>query len=124
MTKLRTPEAYDFVTAFDAIHDQADPASVLAGIADALKPDGVFLMPDIASSSKLEENLNHPIGTFLYAVSVMHCMTVSLALDGAGLGTMWGEDVAKEMLGDAGFSRVEVSQLPHDMQNAYYIIRK
>jgi hypothetical protein len=84
----------------------------------------VFLMQDIASSLKLQENLDHPIGTFLYAVSVMHRMTVSLALHGAGLGTMWGEDVAKEMLGDAGFSRVEVSQLAHDMQNAYYIIRK
>ncbi len=124
VTKLGTPKQYDLITAFDAIHDQAHPADVLAGISDALRDDGVFLMQDIASSSSLEENIDNPIGTFLYAISVMHCMTVSLALDGTGLGTMWGEAKAREMLADAGLSRVEVSTLPHDLQNGYYICRK
>ncbi len=124
VTKLGAPKRYDLITAFDAIHDQADPASVLAGISDALKDDGVFLMQDIAASSELHENLENPVGTFLYTISVMHCMTVSLAAGGAGLGTMWGEETARSMLADAGLSRVEVSRLPHDSQNAYYIARK
>ncbi|HLL40507.1 MAG TPA: hypothetical protein VK357_12700, partial [Rubrobacteraceae bacterium] len=65
-----------------------------------------------------------PIGPFLYTISTMHCMTVSLAQGGEGLGAMWGEEKAKDMLKEAGFTRVEVKQLPHDFQNYYYIATK
>ena len=51
-------------------------------------------------------------------------MTVSLALNGAGLGAMWGEEKAREMLQEAGFTEIEVKKLPHDFQNIYYIIKK
>jgi Zn-dependent membrane protease YugP len=51
-------------------------------------------------------------------------MTVSLAADGAGLGAMWGAETACRMLDDAGFSKVEVTSLPHDVINHYYIARK
>ncbi len=54
----------------------------------------------------------------------MHCMTVSLAANGAGLGTMWGEEKAREMLQEPGFTKIEVKQLPHDLKNAFYIIKK
>ena len=115
---------YDLITTFDAIHDQADPAAVLKGIAAALKEDGVYLMQDIAGSSHLHNNLDHPIAPLLYTVSTMHCMTVSLAQGGEGLGTMWGEEKAREMLEEAGFKKVEVKQLPHDIFNNYFIITK
>jgi len=122
--KLDEKKRYDLITTFDAVHDQADPAAVLKGIANALKDDGVYLMQDIAGSSHVHNNLDHPIGPFLYTVSTMHCMTVSLAQGGEGLGTMWGEEKAKEMLKDAGFKEVEVKQLPHDIFNNYFIITK
>jgi 2-polyprenyl-3-methyl-5-hydroxy-6-metoxy-1,4-benzoquinol methylase len=115
---------YDLITTFDAIHDQAKPAVVLDGIADALKDNGVYLMQDIAGSSHVHNNLDHPIGPLLYTISTTHCMTVSLAQGGEGLGTMWGEEKAKEMLKEAGFKEVEVKQLPHDFMNSYYIITK
>ena len=117
-------DAYDWIVTFDAIHDQADPARVLANISKALRPDGVYLMQDIDGSSYLENNMDHPMGAFLYTVSTMHCMTVSLADGGAGLGTMWGEERARSMLNDAGFNSVRVERLPHDVQNAYYINHK
>lgn len=78
-------------------------------------------MQDIAGSSHVHENLDHPIGPFLYTISCMHCMTVSLAQDGAGLGAMWGEEKAREMLREAGFEEVEVKHLAHDFQNSYYV---
>ena len=115
---------YDLITTFDAVHDQADPAAVLQGIANALKDEGVYLMQDIAGSSHHHNNLNHPIGPFLYTISTMHCMTVSLAQGGEGLGAMWGEEKAREMLREAGFKEVHVKQLPHDFQNSYYIAKK
>ncbi|WP_455211435.1 class I SAM-dependent methyltransferase [Kaarinaea lacus] len=117
------PSAYDLVVTFDAIHDQANPLLVLKGISKTLKPDGVYLMQDIHSSSEVQNNLDHPVGTLLYTISTMHCMSVSLAQNGAGLGTMWGREKAIELLCEAGFSHVAVHQLEHDFQNDYYIIR-
>lgn len=117
-------DRYDFVTSFDAIHDQAKPQNVLDGIFTTLKPGGTYLMQDIRASSKVENNLDHPIGPLLYTLSCMHCMTVSLAQDGAGLGTMWGEELALEMLQRAGFHQPNVHQLEHDFQNNFYVMGK
>ena len=115
---------FDLITVFDAIHDQAQPRRVLNGIAEALKPDGVLLMVDIQASSNLEENMEHPLAPMLYGVSTMHCMTVSLALDGEGLGTVWGEQKARELLTEAGFNQIDVEHVEGDIFNAYYICRK
>jgi 2-polyprenyl-3-methyl-5-hydroxy-6-metoxy-1,4-benzoquinol methylase len=124
VTRLGESRQYDLVTAFDAIHDQARPALVLRGIADALRPGGTFLMQDIRGSRHVEKNFDHPIAPFLYTISAMHCMTVSLAAGGDGLGTMWGEETALEMLAEAGFRNVEVRQLAHDIMNNFYIAKK
>ena len=115
---------YDIITTFDAIHDQGKPLNVLKGICRALKPDGVYLMQDISGTSHLEKDIQHPIGTFLYTISCMHCMTVSLAQNGEGLGAMWGEEKTKEYLKQAGFSAVKVNKLAHDIQNNWYEVRK
>ena len=116
--------AFDLVTSFDAIHDQARPLNVLKGIRRTLKPGGVYLMQDIRGSSNVRNNIGHPIGTFLYAVSTMHCMTVSLAQGGEGLGAMWGEETAREYLKKAGFRTVVTHTLAHDIQNNWYVAGK
>ncbi|EMR04712.1 class I SAM-dependent methyltransferase [Cesiribacter andamanensis] len=121
---LQDEAQFDLITAFDAIHDQPRPAQVLAGIHRALKPDGYFLMQDISGSSHVEEDMNHPIGTALYTISLMHCMSVSLAADGPGLGAMWGKETALKMLSEAGFGEVVVHELPHDFQNFFYVAQK
>lgn len=115
--------AFDLVTAFDAIHDQARPDQVLAGIRRALKEQGIFFMQDIAADSNVAANLDHPIGPLMYAISCAHCMTVSLAQGGMGLGAMWGEQQARLLLQQAGFSSVQKHTLAHDFQNDYYVVR-
>lgn len=117
-------ESFDLITTFDAVHDQAKPLNILKGIHRALKLDGVYLMQDIKGSSRVHNNISHPIGTFLYAVSCMHCMTVSLAQGGEGLGAMWGEEKTREYLQKAGFRSVEKHELAHDIQNNWYVVRK
>ncbi|MGB3211076.1 MAG: class I SAM-dependent methyltransferase [Desulforhopalus sp.] len=117
-------EQFDLITTFDAVHDQAKPLNVLKGIYKALKDDGVYIMQDIHSSSEVENNLDLPIGPLLYSISTTHCMAVSLAQDGDGLGTMWGQEKARELLSRAGFSQISIHQLEHDFQNDYYMIQK
>jgi hypothetical protein len=54
----------------------------------------------------------------------MHCMTVSLAQGGAGLGTMWGEELAEQMLTEAGFTGISKHKLDHDFINVYFLMIK
>jgi len=124
LAELDKVAVYDVITVFDAIHDQAQPAHVLENIYRALRPGGVLLMADVKASSRLEDNVDVPMSTYLYATSLMHCMTVSLALDGAGLGAVWGSQLATSMLGDAGFDEVRVVEVESDPINYYYIGRK
>jgi hypothetical protein len=98
VTDLSGTGPIDLVTAFDAIHDQAHPAAVLAGIAASLAADGVFLMCDIRASSHPHENVGLP-------------------------GAAWGEQTAVRMLREAGLARIEVKGLDGDFINSYYVAR-
>jgi len=118
------PESFDFITTLDAVHDQGKPLNVLKGIHRALKSGGVYLMQDIRGSSFVHKNIDHPVGTFLYTASCLHCMTVSLAQGGEGLGAMWGEEKTREYLQRAGFQSIETHQLAHDIQNNWYVVSK
>ena len=122
VAKLEAPTPFDLVTAFDAIHDQADPAGVLRRIRQALAPGGIFLMVDVCASSELADNIGVPMAPYLYAMSTMHCMSVSLAAGGPGLGTAWGHQVAARMLREAGFGEVQLFERI-DPANSLYVAR-
>jgi 2-polyprenyl-3-methyl-5-hydroxy-6-metoxy-1,4-benzoquinol methylase len=115
---------FEFITAFDTIHDQAQPTRVLEAIHSSLKKGGFFLMQDIAASSKVDENIESPLAPALYTISTMHCMSVSLAYNGEGLGTMWGKEMAMKKLTEAGFKRIKVKEVEGDIINYYYLSRK
>ncbi len=122
--EFASEKSYDFVTTFDAVHDQARPDNLLKGILKTLKDNGTYLMQDISASAEHHKNIEHPVGPLLYTVSTMHCMTVSLAQGGMGLGTMWGREKALEMLDETGFKNIEIKNFEHDFQNDWYIIKK
>ena len=122
--RLEITDRFDAVLVFDAVHDQVDPASVLAGIHAALKPGGVFLMKEPRAADALEDNIGNPFAPIGYGISTLHCMTVSLAHDGAGIGTMFGVDHARRLLAEAGFEDVAVLDAPGDPTDAVYITRK
>lgn len=112
------PEQYDVITTFDVIHDMVDPRAALRAIRKGLQPDGTYLMLEINASDKLEENIN-PIGAMFYGVSVLYCMTTSLAKGGEGLGTCGMPEVrVREFCEEAGFSRVD--RLP--LENPFNIL--
>lgn len=124
VAELEDVERFDLITAFDAIHDQARPDRVLAGVARALRPGGRFLVQEIAGTSHVERDVENPVAPFLYTISCLHCMTVSLAQGGAGLGAMWGAETATRMMREAGLLRIERHALPHDVLNHYYVAQR
>ena len=117
------PRRFDFITSFDAIHDQKDPEGLVRGLYASLKPGGVYLMQDIGGSAKLENNSDFPMAALLYAISCAHCTPVSIGQGGEGLGTMWGWETALAMLEGAGFASVEKHVLPHDPMNVWFVAR-
>eukprot|EP00049_Salpingoeca_infusionum_P024478 m.16040 g.16040 ORF g.16040 m.16040 type:complete len:366 (+) comp6899_c0_seq1:50-1147(+) len=117
-------DGFDWITAFDAIHDQTRPLDCLKGVYAVLKQDGYFSMVDIKASSNVRDNLEHPMASFIYAVSLMHCMPVGMNDGGPGLGAMWGHQVAETMLRAAGFSSVQMHSPPKDAFNTEYRCRK
>jgi SAM-dependent methyltransferase len=123
VTQLPREPKFDLITTFDSIHDQRDPATTLRRIADALAPGGIYFMLEPRAATALEDNLGNPFAPYLYGISVLHCMTVSLAEGGTGLGTAWGEGLARRMLGEAGFGVVEVVEAPGP-QNSIFISQK
>ena len=119
---LPAEPGWDLILAFDSIHDQTVPETVLSRIRAALADDGVFLMIDFKFASDLAGNIGNRLAPIHYGISVMHCMTVSLAGGGPGLGTVWGIETARRMLAEAGFGAVEVVDSPRP-QNCIYICR-
>jgi SAM-dependent methyltransferase len=99
-------DRFDLVMAFNCIHDMARPRAALAAIRRILKPGGALLWSEADASDHLEENLN-PAGRALYGASTMHCMTVSLADHGEGLGVVIGDSHARSMAAEAGFTSFE-----------------
>jgi SAM-dependent methyltransferase len=124
VAELDESRQFDFITTFDAIHDQAQPGAVVRGIHHALKAGGYWLCVDVRASSHVGENIDHPLGTLMYSASCTHCMTVSLAYGGEGLGAMWGVQKARELFTESGFERIEIHTVDGDPINNYYICQK
>jgi len=83
--------------------------------------------PGLAAADDLvvrhHEDRDHALGTLLYTLSLMHCTPVSVAQGGEGPGTMWGCERARELFARAGFGRIELHELEHDIQNDYWVLR-
>ncbi len=100
------PEKYDIITTFDVVHDMVNPRGALHAICQALQPNGTYLMLEINCKDKLEDNIG-PLGAFFYSMSVLYCMTTSLAAGGEGLGTAGlPESKVREFCKEAGFRTV------------------
>ncbi len=122
---LPQEERYDFVTTFDCLHDMTDPASVMAAIRRAIRPDGTWLIADIKAHPGYEENVaENPMAAMMYGVSVMTCMSSALSEPGgAGLGTLGlHAGLMEEMVGAAGFRKFEPVDFGHPI-NAFYLAR-
>jgi len=122
--RLTGEARFDVIFVFDAIHDQAEPDAVLAAISRALVPGGLLFMREPHGAGTFAENLANPMAPVLYSVSTLHCMTVSLAHGGPGIGTLFSEEQATRMLASAGFGGPQVHPAPGNPLGAVYVTRK
>jgi SAM-dependent methyltransferase len=121
---LDTEPRFDIIVAFDAIHDLPDPLRVLRRARSALHPDGLLVVVDLDLSSDVLENVQNPLAPWFYMVSLFHCMQVSLAAGGVGLGACWGRQLAQQTLASAGFHDITVIESPgEDQINVIYTAR-
>lgn len=111
---LELSAAVDLVLAVDAVHDQARPLDVVARVRRALRPEGVFLMVEPTASGDLDTDVQDPMAVVGYVMSLTHCIPVSLAEGGPGLGGMWGRVGALALLEDAEFLSVDAFGSPSD----------
>jgi len=103
------PRRFDIVTTFDVVHDAADPLGLLQAIRESLESDGIYLCLDTNCSPRLEDH-NGPLGSMFHGISMLYCMTTSLANGGAGLGTLGlHEPRLREYAAVAGFRTVRVA---------------
>jgi ubiquinone/menaquinone biosynthesis C-methylase UbiE len=123
-TALDLFEHFDVVTTFDAIHDQAHPDLAFGSIFAALRPGGRYLCVEPNASSHVHHNHDRPHAPFLYSVSTMHCMQVSLAAGGEGAGAAWGREQIEARLSGAGFTEIDRINIPTDRTNDYWLSRK
>jgi 2-polyprenyl-3-methyl-5-hydroxy-6-metoxy-1,4-benzoquinol methylase len=120
--QLPSAPTHDLICTFDCIHDMVDPRATLRAIHGALAADGVYLWSEPNASDNPLENRN-PVGKAYACVSPLHCMTVSLAHGGEGLGTIIGEQGVRELAREAGFSRVEKLAIDSPF-NQFFALRK
>jgi SAM-dependent methyltransferase len=113
------PGAFDIVTAFDVIHDTADPPGALKAIHKALRPHSSFLLLEINTADKLEENAG-PFATAFFGVSIFYCMTIALSKGGVGFGTAGlPEGRVREEAKRAGFSQVVKVDINNPLNNLF-----
>lgn len=113
---------FELICSFDCIHDMVDPDATLKAIREALADDGVYVWSEPNASANAHENRN-PLGKTFHTISPLHCMTVSLAYNGAGLGTVIGEEGARALAKAAGFSSFERLPIQNPF-NQFFALRR
>ena len=97
---------------------------MLANIERALVPGGHYLCAEPKAHSHLADNMTEPTAAFQYTMSTMHCMSVSIAGGGEGLGTAWGTERAVAALKAAGFTNITTTEIKGDRTNTYFLSEK
>ena len=102
------------------------PQEMIGAIADALAPDGTWLLVDIKGRETFAENVaKNPMASLMYGISVLSCMSSALSEPGgAGLGTLGlPESKAREMAAAAGLTGFRTLAVEHSV-NSFYEVRR
>lgn len=111
--------AFDVVTAFECVHDLADPVGVLRAVRGLLAPDGWVLVVDERVADAYAAPAG-PVDRWYYGFSLAVCLPDGLSHDpSAGTGTVMRPATLERYAGAAGFSALEVLPVEHDLFRFY-----
>jgi ubiquinone/menaquinone biosynthesis C-methylase UbiE len=101
------PGGYDLVTFIDCLHDLGDPVAAAAHARSTLAPGGTTMIVEPLAADRFEDDFTNPYARIGYAISTMVCTPSSLAQpNAAALGAMAGEARLRQVLAEAGYTRV------------------
>ena len=110
---------YDLVTAFETIHDMAQPVEALRKMRGLAAEGGTVVIAD----ERVGETFSAPgddIERLNYGFSVLHCLASSRAeTPSAATGTVMRPDTLRQYADEAGFSDVEVLPIENDFWRFY-----
>ena len=110
---------YDLVTIFEAVHDMARPAEVLATARQLLAPGGAVLIAD----ERVAESFHAPgdeTERLFYAYSVVACLANGLVdQPSVGTGTVLRPAALESIAREAGFSGFSILPTEHDSFRFY-----
>lgn len=114
-------EGYDLVVVIEAIHDLSRPVEALSSIRKVLATNGCAIVADektndafTAPSDELER--------LYYGFSVLCCLPAGMSEQpSAATGTVMRADTMRSYAADAGFSDVEILDIPHDLLRFYLL---
>lgn len=116
------PGAFDVISAFDVVHDTADPAGVFKNVRGALKPGGSFVVLEINASDRLEDNLP-PLGPMFYGISMHYCLSIARSRGGEGLGTAGlHETRVRAFATETGFAKVRRIDIGNPFNVLYEVV--
>ena len=104
---------YDLVTAFECVHDMADPVGALQMMRNLAGDRGSVLVVDERVGDRFTAKGND-VEWMMYGWSILHCLPVGMAEpSSAGTGTVMRADVLRRYATDAGFRSVDILPIDH-----------
>jgi SAM-dependent methyltransferase len=112
---------YDLITVFEALHDMNHPVQALRTLRASLADGGCVVIAD----ERVADRFTAPgdeIERLDYGFSILHCLPVAnLHEDSAATGTVIRADTVRAYATDAGFRRVGILPIDHDLWRFYLL---
>jgi 2-polyprenyl-3-methyl-5-hydroxy-6-metoxy-1,4-benzoquinol methylase len=112
---------YDLVVGFEMLHDLARPVDVLSAMRRMLAPGGTVVIMD----EKVGESFEAPgdeLERLYYGFSTLCCLPAGMAEEQSAMtGTVMRPSTLRRYAEQAGFSRVEVLPIEHDLFRFYRV---
>jgi 2-polyprenyl-3-methyl-5-hydroxy-6-metoxy-1,4-benzoquinol methylase len=113
---------YDLVTAFETIHDMAQPVAALRKMRDLVTDDGAVVIAD----ERVGETFSAPgddVERLNYGFSVLHCLPSCMAeTPSAAVGTVMRPPTLRRFAAEAGFRSVEILPIENDFWRFYRLV--